>query len=47
LSGRARIHYISSGAAFAIFVLRSFFATLPGELFQAAHVDGASDLQVF
>jgi multiple sugar transport system permease protein/raffinose/stachyose/melibiose transport system permease protein len=37
----------SGGVAFAIFVLRSFFASLPDELFQAARIDGASELQVF
>lgn len=39
--------YISGGAVFAIFVLRSFFSTLPQELFDAAYIDGASELQVF
>jgi multiple sugar transport system permease protein/raffinose/stachyose/melibiose transport system permease protein len=37
----------SGGVAFAIFVLRSFFTSLPDELFQAARIDGASELQVF
>jgi ABC-type glycerol-3-phosphate transport system permease component len=39
--------YISAGVVFAIFVLRSFFAALPDELFQAARIDGATELQVF
>jgi len=39
--------YISGGVVFAIFVLRSFFSSLPDELFQAARIDGASELQVF
>jgi multiple sugar transport system permease protein len=30
------------GSAFYIFMLRQFFLTLPRELFEAAHVDGAS-----
>jgi len=30
------------GSAFYIFLLRQFFLTLPRELFEAAHVDGAS-----
>lgn len=30
------------GSAFYIFMLRQFFLTLPPELFEAAHVDGAS-----
>ncbi len=37
----------SGGVAFAIFVLRSFFHSIPDELFQAARIDGASELQVF
>ena len=39
--------YTSGGIAFAIFVLRSFLGALPEELFEAAHMDGASELQVF
>jgi ABC-type glycerol-3-phosphate transport system permease component len=39
--------YISGGQIFAIFILRSFFASLPEELFEAARVDGASTLQSF
>ena len=46
--------YISGGIAFSgggipftTFVLRSFFESLPGELFQAASLDGASELQTF
>jgi multiple sugar transport system permease protein/raffinose/stachyose/melibiose transport system permease protein len=39
--------YISGGVVFAIFVLRSFFSSLPQELFEAAYIDGASELQVF
>jgi multiple sugar transport system permease protein len=33
--------------AFMIFLLKSFFDTLPSELFDAAKVDGASALQIF
>lgn len=36
--------YISGGQVFGIFLLRSFFASLPEELFEAARVDGANDL---
>lgn len=39
--------YIAGGQIFAIFVLRSFFASLPQELFDAAKIDGASDFKSF
>lgn len=39
--------YISGGQIFAIFILRSFIASLPEELFEAARVDGATTLQCF
>jgi multiple sugar transport system permease protein/raffinose/stachyose/melibiose transport system permease protein len=39
--------YISGGQVFAIFILRSFIASLPEELFESARVDGASTLQTF
>jgi len=39
--------YIAGGQVFAIFVLRSFLAALPEELFEAARLDGASELQIF
>jgi len=39
--------YIAGGQVFAIFVLRSFFEGLPEELFEAARIDGASELQNF
>ena len=32
---------------FAVYLLRNFFGSLPRDLFEAAHMDGASDLQVF
>lgn len=35
------------GLPFAVFLLRNFFVRLPRELIEAAHLDGASDLQVF
>ncbi|RIK40432.1 MAG: sugar ABC transporter ATP-binding protein [Chloroflexi bacterium] len=34
------------GSAFFIFLLRQFFKTLPRELFDAAYIDGASDLGI-
>jgi alpha-glucoside transport system permease protein len=35
------------GLPFAVFLLRNFFAGLPRDLIEAAHLDGASDWQVF
>lgn len=34
------------GDAFSIFLLRQFFRTIPGELVDAARVDGANELQI-
>ncbi len=39
--------YIAGGQVFAIFILRQFFEALPGEMFEAARIDGANELQVF
>jgi ABC-type glycerol-3-phosphate transport system permease component len=39
--------YIAAGQVLAIFIMRSFFASLPEELFEAARIDGASELWVF
>jgi multiple sugar transport system permease protein/raffinose/stachyose/melibiose transport system permease protein len=39
--------YISGGVVFATFVLRSFFASISEELFEAARIDGAGELRVF
>lgn len=41
------IPYISFGSIFAIFVLRTFFASVPGELIEAARMDGASHWTIF
>jgi len=41
------IPYISGGQVFGIFLLRSFFASLPEELFESARIDGGSDWQIF
>jgi raffinose/stachyose/melibiose transport system permease protein len=35
------------GLPFQIFVMRGFFRTVPGELLEAARLDGASELGVF
>jgi len=39
--------YMAGGQAFAIFLLRGFFASLPEELFESARVDGASAFQSY
>jgi ABC-type glycerol-3-phosphate transport system permease component len=39
--------YISGGLAFAVFLMRSFFKTLPSELIDAGRVDGASEFGIF
>ena len=39
--------YIAGGQVFAIFILRSFIASLPEELFEASRLDGASTFQMF
>jgi ABC-type glycerol-3-phosphate transport system permease component len=41
------VPYWSAGAIFAIFVLRTFFASVPGELIEAARMDGASYFTIF
>ena len=35
------------GLPFAVFLLRSFIAELPGEVFESARMDGASEFQIF
>ncbi len=39
--------YMAGGQVFAIFVLRSFFEGMPEELFEAARIDGASEISTF
>ena len=39
--------YISGNQVFQTFVLRTFFASLPQELFEAAKIDGAGELRVY
>ena len=39
--------YIAGGQVFAIFILRSFIAALPEELFEAARLDGASEWRLY
>jgi ABC-type glycerol-3-phosphate transport system permease component len=42
----AILPYIAGGQPFAIFVLRTFIAQLPEELFEAARIDGANHLDI-
>lgn len=39
--------YIAGGSVFAIYLFRSFFATLPNEIFDSATVDGANIFQAY
>lgn len=39
--------YIAGGQAFCIFILRTFIRSIPAELFEAAQIDGATDVPVF
>ena len=41
------IPYISGGQVFGIFLCRSFFENLPESLFEAARIDGASEMQLY
>lgn len=39
--------YVAAGEVLGIFILRSFFAGLPEELFESARLDGAAEWQIF
>lgn len=39
--------YIAGGQAYGIFLLRTFFSSLPQELFDVAQIDGANDFQIY
>ena len=39
--------YIAGGQVLAVFIMRSFFAGLPEELFEAARIDGAGEMKAF
>ncbi|MCL4515546.1 MAG: carbohydrate ABC transporter permease [Firmicutes bacterium] len=39
--------YVANGMPFAIFVLTGFFRTLPGELEEAARLDGCGEFMIF
>ena len=46
LTGLA-LSYVGGGVAFAVFLMRTFFLSLPGELGDSARIDGCNDFQVF
>ena len=46
LTGLA-LSYVGGGIAFAIFLMRTFFLSLPSELGDAGRIDGCNDFQVF
>jgi alpha-glucoside transport system permease protein len=39
--------HVAFGLPLAVFLLRNFFAGIPGELLEAARMDGASDARIF
>ncbi|HEX9682842.1 MAG TPA: carbohydrate ABC transporter permease [Acidimicrobiales bacterium] len=41
------LFHVAFGMPFAVFLLRNFFLGIPGELLEAARMDGASELTVF
>lgn len=41
------LFHTAFGLPFAIFLLRNFFIGIPGELLEAARIDGASELRIF
>ena len=41
------IGYIAGQQAFSIFIMRAFFDTQPEELFEAARIDGCSEIQAY
>ena len=46
LSGLA-LSFVGGGTAFSVFLMRTFFLSLPRELGDAGRIDGANDFQVF
>ncbi|MCL6429491.1 MAG: carbohydrate ABC transporter permease [Anaerolineae bacterium] len=45
--GALILPYIAGGQIFAIFIMRSFFASLPEELFESARIDGAHTFHLY
>ena len=43
----AILFHVAFGLPFAIFLLRNFFIGIPGDLLEAARIDGASEFQIF
>ncbi|MDI2098838.1 carbohydrate ABC transporter permease [Ruicaihuangia caeni] len=41
------LYHIAFGLPFAVFLLRNFFTQIPGELLEAARIDGASEFRIF
>lgn len=41
------LFHVAFGLPFAIFLLRNFFTQIPGELLEAARIDGASEWRIF
>jgi ABC-type glycerol-3-phosphate transport system permease component len=41
------IPYIAGGQIFGIFLCRTFFENIPNSLFEAARIDGASEMQIY
>jgi len=39
--------YVAGGIVLATFLMRTFFQQIPDELFEAAHIDGASGVQMY
>ena len=39
--------YIAGGQAYSTYIMRTFFASLPQGLFDAAKIDGANDFQIY
>lgn len=39
--------YVAGGQAFCIFILRTFIRSIPNDLFEAATIDGATELNTF
>jgi multiple sugar transport system permease protein/raffinose/stachyose/melibiose transport system permease protein len=39
--------WIAGGQVFAIFILRTFYAAMPKDLFEAARIDGAGELSIY